>query len=218
MSTFQLSAEEQAQAQALQARNKRWLLWLGGAALAFGVVAMVGLPPLYRWWCAATGTQLSPTAAGWAGEVRTGRFVTVYCDAVVADDLPVTFAPVLRELGRVEVGMDVQATYELRNDSDQELLIHPVHSVSPREAATPFVMKVCFCFNDFVLAPGEAKSFPIVFNLRPELPDAVANVRLCYHLFKKASTAAERQAQMERIRATVPGAVLSPPDAPGAIP
>jgi len=218
MSTFQLSADEQARAQAIQARNQRWLLWLGCTALACGVFAMVGVPPLYRLWCAVTGTQLSPSATGWVGEVRTGRFVTVYCDAVVADDLPVTFAPVQRDLGQIEVGMDVKTTYELRNDSDQELLIHPVHSISPREAATPFVMKVCFCFNDFVLKPGQSMTFPIVFNLQPTLPDSAANIRLCYHLFKKASTPAERQAQMEHIRLNVPGAILSPPDAAGTTP
>ncbi|HET9822122.1 MAG TPA: cytochrome c oxidase assembly protein, partial [Burkholderiaceae bacterium] len=42
----------------------------------------------------------------------------------------------------------------------------------------------CFCFNEYTLAPGEARSWPVVFVIDPKLPRDVTTITLSYTFFE----------------------------------
>ncbi len=207
----------QATQRATRQRNVRGLLWLVPVPILMALLGLFAYKPFYRLWCTYTGTGNAPTqgSIAAAATVHTGRFVTVFFDSQNPDKLPISFAPVVPSL-RVEVGADGATTYLFENLSDRSVFIHPVHAVSPINAAKKFGMKVCFCFNDQVFRPHERKEFPIVFTLAPDLDERIHTVSLNYTMFAKAENDVDRAAQREQIRTELGATVVSPADAPAA--
>jgi len=54
------------------------------------------------------------------------------------------------------------------------------------QAAAHFNKLECFCFNEYTLAPGERKSWPVVFYVDPKLPKDVTTITLSYTFFEVA--------------------------------
>ena len=67
---------------------------------------------------------------------------------------------------QVEVGREAANIYHLENTGREILYIRPIHQVSPIAATPHFGMRLCFCFNDQVIQPGETKTFPGRLHLR----------------------------------------------------
>lgn len=186
----------------------RWKLALliAGLPVMMGLLAFVAMPRLYSLWCTVTGTGMNPNNAAIAAapDAPTGRFVEVFFESKAYDGLPVKFwcdKPSVQ----VEVGREASNTYYLQNTGPAALHIRPIHQVSPIAATPHFGMRLCFCFNDQILQPGETKEFPVAFTFSPKLDERTSTVSVCYSLFSITPGAA-RSADQLRIQREVEGA------------
>ena len=59
-----------------------------------------------------------------------------------------------------------------------------IPSYAPMRAAAHFTKVECFCFNEYTLAPGESKQWPVVFVIDPKLPREVTTITLSYTFFE----------------------------------
>ena len=192
----------------------RWKLAavVGGLPLAMGLTAFFAMPPLYSLWCTLTGTGMNPNNAAVANApaAPTGRFVEVFFESRIYDGLPVRFWCEQPSV-QVEVGREAFNTYWLENTSDRPIHIRPIHQVSPIAATPHFGMRLCFCFNDQTVQPGEKLEFPVAFTFAPALDPRTATVSVCYSLFS-ISPGAPRSEDQIRIQREVEkaGGVVSP--------
>ena len=179
--------------------------------------ALFAFRTIYQLWCRETGTQLSANskAIAFAPSVHTGRFVKVYFEASVLDSLPVSFTA--RDAQQmVEVGQDGTNFYRFHNLTGRVVRMRPVHYVCPINASRQFGMKVCFCFKDQVLGPGETREYPVVYCFSPDLDQRIHTASICYSLFSLELTESDQELN-RRIAATVGarGGVVSPRRDPG---
>ena len=181
--------------------------------VAMLLIGLFVFRPLYSMWCQLSNSGLRPNNAAVAAalSVHTGRFVTVYFGAKVYDDLPVRFWGD-RDHVEVEVGTDGSTAYHFKNLSDHVVRLRPVHGLSPSDAVPAFGMKVCFCFNDQVLQPGEEKTYPVIFTFSPQLDERIHTVSLDYFLFAKTG---DEGALESRIASSIPAGEVVSPRQPG---
>ena len=208
-----MSAEQKSSAIAAPAAgNTKLLLVLVATAVVMVAFAFVVLPPLYNLFCREGGSSMSPnnpTVAN-AANVATGRYVEVFFESKIFDKLPLRFAPE-HERQRVEVGQDTKNVYRLQNLSDQVVRFRPIHQVDPGIIQEHFGMKVCFCFNDQEIGPGEERELPVVYRFDPAMDARVQDVTICYSLL--ALVEGEDEAtSLKRLEAAGggKGAVVSP--------
>ena len=181
-----------AEAALLRQDNRRML-----AKLAVIAVAMFGfgyaLVPVYRAVCEALGinvlsrAELAQRQADVSGQaaansqVDVSRTVTVEFDANAHG--PWSFKPAQRAVD-VHPGQLVTVMYEFRNLQDRAMVAQAVPSYAPRQAAAHFNKLECFCFNQYTLAPGESRQWPVVFVIDPRLPGDVRTITLSYTFFE----------------------------------
>jgi cytochrome c oxidase assembly protein subunit 11 len=167
---------------AVARRNRRLRVIL--AAISLGMLGFgFGLIEFYPLLCRATGVQTAPNNPEIAAAAPrpTGRIIEVFFEKKVFDHLPVRFFPD-EECQHAEVGIDHHNVYHFKNLSARPLHFRPIHQISPPVAGKAFGMKLCFCFNDQVIAPGETKDFEVVYTFAPELHESVTTVQICYSL------------------------------------
>jgi cytochrome c oxidase assembly protein subunit 11 len=192
----------------------RWklLVLVSALPLMMALLAFFAMPRLYSLWCTLTGTGMNPNNATVAAApaAPTGRFVEVFFESKIYDGLPVRFWCAQPSV-QVEVGREASNVYYLENSGSTVLHIRPIHQVSPIAATPHFGMRLCFCFNDQKIQPGERKEFPVVFSFAPALDPRTATVSVCYSLFSIKPGAA-RSADQLRIQQEVEatGGVVSP--------
>jgi cytochrome c oxidase assembly protein subunit 11 len=181
--------------QALQRDNLRMT-----AKLAVIVVVMAGfgyaLVPMYRAICDALGINvlavseqratagpLTATAAEKARntQVDTSRTITVEFDANARG--PWDFKPAQRSV-QVHPGELATVMYEFRNVQNRTMAAQAIPSYAPKQAAAHFNKLECFCFNEYTLAPGESRQWPVVFVVDPKLPRDVTTITLSYTFFE----------------------------------
>ncbi len=177
----------------LQRDNRRML-----AKLAVIVVLMFGfgyaLVPMYRAICNALGINILSlsemlTSPGLSGtrqrpastQIDTSRSVTIEFDANARG--PWDFKPAVNSL-RVHPGELATVMYEFRNTQDRTMAAQAIPSYAPQQAAAHFNKLECFCFNEYLLQPGEKKQWPVVFYLDPKLPKDVTTITLSYTFFE----------------------------------
>lgn len=179
--------------------NTRALWILGGAALFIMFFFLFGFRSLYRLWCSVSGTGLNPNnvTVVQAPAVATGRFLSVHFESKIFDDLPVLFWAE-KSTDRIEVGEDARNTYHLRNLSDQAVHLRPVHQVAPFNASPHFAMRVCFCFQDQIIAAHEEKSFPVIYRFAPVLDKRINDIALCYSVFNVVGAPSQALLDAER--------------------
>lgn len=176
----------------LLAANRRLLSRLVvvvGVMFGFGYA----LVPMYRAICDALGINVLALAerGGTAGaraaaeaantQVDTGRTVTVEFDANARG--PWDFKPALRSL-QVHPGEVATVMYEFRNRQDRTMAAQAIASYAPLQAGSHFSKIECFCFNEYTLAPGESRTWPVVFVIDPKLPRDVTTITLSYTFFE----------------------------------
>jgi len=158
------------------------------AALMFGFG--YALVPMYRAICDALGINV--LAVGEARKVGDGasrantqvdrsRTITVEFDANVRG--PWDFKPAVRSL-EVHPGELATVIYEFKNIQNRTMSAQAIPSYAPRHSAAHFNKLECFCFNEYQLAPGEAKSWPVAFIVDPKLPKDVTTITLSYTFFE----------------------------------
>ena len=160
------------------------------AALMFGFG--YALVPLYRTICEALGINVlslaeqRTSAAGQKAvtpntQVDRSRTITVEFDANARG--PWDFKPAVRSL-QVHPGELTTVMYTFRNAQDHTMAAQAIPSYAPKQAMPHFNKLECFCFNEYTLAPGESKSWPVVFVIDPKLPKDVTTITLSYTFFE----------------------------------
>ena len=71
-----------------------------------------------------------------------------------------------------------------RNNTNKELTLTIIPSVSPGLAAEQVKKVQCFCFEEQTLLPYEEQEWPIRFYIDSELSSNVNNIYLSYTLFE----------------------------------
>ena len=179
----------------LRSENLRIMAKL--AVVAAGMFAFgYAMIPLYRAICEVTGINILSLAerqvpgggkAGKAAEglrnsqVDTQRTITVEFDANSRG--PWRFKPAQRSI-QVHPGELATVMYEFENVQDRRMSAQAIPSYAPRQATPHFNKLECFCFNQYTLAPGEKKEWPVVFVIDPRLPRDVTTITLSYTFFE----------------------------------
>jgi len=178
---------------ALRSDNRRML---GKLAVVAAVMFGFGyaLVPMYRAICEALGINVltlneqRATSEKWLGrqavantQVDTSRSITVEFDANVRG--PWDFKPAVRSI-QVHPGELTTVQYEFRNIQNRIMAAQAIPSYAPRQSGPHFNKLECFCFNEYTLAPGESKTWPVAFVIDPKLPKDVTTITLSYTFFE----------------------------------
>ena len=174
----------------LLADNRRMLGKLLVVALAmfgFGFA----LVPMYRAICDALGVNVLSAVEQKREDVVTGRrlntqvdttrTITVEFDANARG--PWDFKPAVASM-QVHPGEMATVMYEFRNAQGRTMAAQAIPSYAPRQAEPHFNKLECFCFNEYTLAPGESRQWPVVFVIDPKLPKDVTTITLSYTFFE----------------------------------
>ncbi len=161
------------------------LLVIVAVMTAFGYA----LVPMYRAICEALGVNVLTLAEKRSADERpaantqvdTARTVTVEFDANVRG--PWDFKPAQRSV-QVHPGELTTVMYEFRNRQGRTMAAQAIPSYAPMQARPYFNKIECFCFNEWKLAPGESKSWPVAFIVDPKLPKDVTTITLSYTFFE----------------------------------
>ena len=168
------------------------LLVVTAGMFAFGYA----LVPMYQAICEFTGINIlalgereipgSGNARTKAknSQIDTTRTITVEFDANARG--PWKFKPAQSSL-QVHPGEMTTVMYEFENVQDRVMSAQAIPSYAPRQAATHFNKLECFCFNQYTLAPGEKKQWPVVFVIDPKLAKDVTTITLSYTFFEVGS-------------------------------
>jgi cytochrome c oxidase assembly protein subunit 11 len=73
---------------------------------------------------------------------------------------------------------------------DRTMAAQAIPSYAPMRASAHFNKVECFCFNEYILKPGERKEWPVVFYIDPQLPKDVTTITLSYTFFEVAGKVA----------------------------
>ena len=162
------------------------------ATLMFGFG--YALVPLYRSICEALGINVLSVSEREAGafgkpardgaantQVDLSRTVTVEFDANAHG--PWDFKPAVHSL-QVHPGELATVMYEFRNVQSRTMAAQAIPSYAPKQATAHFNKLECFCFNEYTLAPGESRQWPVVFVIDPKLPRDVSTITLSYTFFE----------------------------------
>jgi cytochrome c oxidase assembly protein subunit 11 len=164
------------------------------ATLMFGFG--YALVPMYRAICDALGINVlslseQRVSQGWLGgskvgskgnsQVDTSRTITVEFDANARG--PWSFKPAVSSL-QVHPGELTTVLYKFRNEQNRTMAAQAIPSYAPQQAAPHFNKLECFCFNEYILAPGEERQWPVVFVIDPKLPRDVTTITLSYTFFE----------------------------------
>jgi cytochrome c oxidase assembly protein subunit 11 len=170
--------------------------------LAIVAVGMFGfgyaLVPMYKAICEITGVNIlalgEKELPGSSNarltdikntQVDTSRTITVEFDANARG--PWHFKPMQSSL-QVHPGELTTVMYEFQNVQDRTMSAQAIPSYAPREAAAYFNKVECFCFNQYTLAPGEKKQWPVVFVVDSKLAKNVNTITLSYTFFEVGSS------------------------------
>jgi cytochrome c oxidase assembly protein subunit 11 len=187
---------------ALRRENRRMV-----GKLVVVVAGMFGfgyaLVPMYRTICDALGINVLSvservTGQGGAGkaqrstQVDYSRKVTIEFDANARG--PWLFKPAQSSI-EVHPGEMATVMYDFQNVQDRTMAAQAIPSYAPRQASAHFNKIECFCFNEYILKPGERKQWPVVFYVDPKLPRDVTTITLSYTFFEVAGKVAGTDAR-----------------------
>ena len=164
------------------------------AMLGFGYA----LGPIYDAICRVTGINVlalserniwgQPSGGAVANtQVDESRTITVEFDTNVRG--PWQFAPSVRTM-QVHPGALNTVMYEFQNVQNRRMAAQAIPSYAPQQAGAHFNKLECFCFNQYVLEPGEKNSWPVVFVVDPKLSKDVKTITLSYTFFEVAGAVA----------------------------
>jgi cytochrome c oxidase assembly protein subunit 11 len=173
--------------------NRRMLRKL--VVVAIGMFGFgYALVPMYKAICEITGVNilaLGEKELPGSGNARlenvkntqvdTSRTITVEFDANVRG--PWHFKPMQSSV-KVHPGELTTVMYEFQNVQDRTMSAQAIPSYAPHEAAAYFNKVECFCFNQYTLAPGEKKQWPVVFVVDSKLAKNVNTITLSYTFFE----------------------------------
>lgn len=165
--------------------GKLGVIVLGMFAFGYALV------PIYKAICEVTGINIlaladrqipgaTPNLPANTQVDRT-RTITVEFDANARG--PWHFKPARNTL-EVHPGELTTVMYEFQNTQNRTMSAQAIPSYAPAQAAAHFNKLECFCFNQYTLAPGEKKQWPVAFVIDPKLPKDVNTITLSYTFFE----------------------------------
>jgi len=164
----------------------RKLAVVAGGMFVFGYA----LVPIYKHICEITGINIlalgerevpGNSRAAPNSQVDYSRKITVEFDANARG--PWDFKPAVRSV-QVHPGELATVMYEFRNVQDRRMSAQAIPSYAPRQAANHFNKLECFCFEQYNLAPGESKQWPVAFVIDPKISKDVTTITLSYTFFE----------------------------------
>ena len=159
------------------------------------VLAMFGfgyaLVPIYKAICEMTGINIlalgdrqipgaTPKLAA-NTQVDVSRTITVEFDANSRG--PWLFKPAQNSV-KVHPGELATVMYEFQNTQNRTMSAQAIPSYAPAQAGAHFNKLECFCFQQYTLAPGEKKQWPVAFVIDPKLSKDVQTITLSYTFFE----------------------------------
>jgi cytochrome c oxidase assembly protein subunit 11 len=176
-------------------RRDNWRM-VGKLAAVVALMFAFGyaLVPIYRTICTALGINVLSLAeidvqGGARGQKNTqvdlSRSITIEFDANARG--PWEFKPEKRSVV-VHPGELTTVMYEFRNVQSRTMAAQAIPSYAPMQAMPHFNKLECFCFNQYTLAPGESKRWPVVFVIDPKLSKDVKTITLSYTFFEVGGT------------------------------
>jgi len=195
-----MSADDQGERQARREKRQQRLNRSMLAKLLVFVCVMGGfgyaMVPMYKTICEVRGVNVvargDADAAGYRGkgapvnsQVDLARSVTVEFDANARG--PWEFHPAQSSVV-VHPGEMTTVMYEFRNTQARTMTAQAIPSYAPGVAAGHFTKVECFCFTQHTLAPGESKTWPVVFYVDDKLPKDVRTITLSYTFFEVGGT------------------------------
>ncbi len=156
------------------------------------------LVPLYLAICEMTGINIlalgekelpgsgnARLAAPQNSQVDSSRTITVEFDANARG--PWQFKPMQNSI-QVHPGEMATVMYEFQNVQERTMSTQAIPSYAPQQAGPHFNKVECFCFNQYTLAPGEKKQWPVVFVVDKKLSKDVTTITLSYTFFEVGSS------------------------------
>lgn len=174
----------------LQNENTKMLAKLG--VIVFGMFLFgYALVPFYRAICEMTGINVLALAEQKIPgaipklpantQVDLTRSITVEFDSNARG--PWHFKPAQNTL-KVHPGELTTVIYEFQNMQNRTMSAQAIPSYAPVQAGAYFNKLECFCFQQYTLAPGEKKQWPVAFVIDPKLSKDVSTITLSYTFFE----------------------------------
>ena len=167
------------------------------AVVACGMFAFgYALIPIYKHICEMTGINILSLSerqvpgGGTAGrdvkvphnsQIDRSRTITVEFDANARG--PWDFKPAQASV-KVHPGELTTVMYQFQNIQNRRMAAQAIPSYAPRQAAAHFNKLECFCFNQYILEPGEKREWPVAFVIDPRLSKDVTTITLSYTFFE----------------------------------
>ncbi|TDP07638.1 cytochrome c oxidase assembly protein subunit 11 [Roseateles asaccharophilus] len=130
-------------------------------------------------------------------QIDYSRKITVEFDANARG--PWDFKPAVNHV-EVHPGELTTVMYEFRNVQNKIMSAQAIPSYAPKQATSHFNKLECFCFNEYTLAPGETKQWPVAFVIDPKLPRDVKTITLSYTFFEVAGKGQKQAAVVAQPR------------------
>jgi cytochrome c oxidase assembly protein subunit 11 len=162
------------------------------AIIVMGMFAFgYALVPMYRAICEMTGINVLalgdkriPGASSNLPantQIDLARSIIVEFDSNVRG--PWHFKPAQNSL-KVHPGELTTVMYEFQNTQNRTMSAQAIPSYAPAQAGAHFNKLECFCFQQYTLAPGEKKQWPVAFVIDPKLSRDVKTITLSYTFFE----------------------------------
>lgn len=174
----------------LQNENTKMLGKLGVIVLGMFLFGYA-LVPFYRAICEMTGINVLALAEQKIPgaipklpantQVDLTRSITVEFDSNARG--PWHFKPAQKTL-KVHPGELTTVMYEFQNTQNRTMSAQAIPSYAPAQAAAHFNKLECFCFQQYTLAPGEKKQWPVAFVIDPKLSKDIQTITLSYTFFE----------------------------------
>lgn len=168
-----------------QRKIRRLAMLLGLVALGmlgFGYV----LVPIYNVMCKAFGingkTNEQPISYNASNPIDKSRWITIEFVTSRNNQMPWEFTPLVKKI-RVHPGEISRIAFFAKNDSDHEMTVQAIPSVTPGLAAKHLKKTECFCFTQQTLKAGESMDMPVLFHIDRDLPKDVNEMTLSYTMF-----------------------------------
>lgn len=152
------------------------------------VVLMFGfgyaMVPLYNVLCkqlginGKTGGQVVLDDTG----IDESRTITVQFLATTNAYIPWEFRPRLRTI-RMHPGENKAVAYFAKNNTDHEMTVQAIPSVTPSGAAKFLKKTECFCFTQQKMKGQEEMDWPLLFHIDKNVPKNIHTITLAYTLF-----------------------------------
>jgi len=162
--------------------------------LVAGVIGMFGfgyaLVPIYNVMCKSFGINGKPTNAAEAMDntVDYSRTITVQFLATRNNYLPWKFHPLTKSV-KIHPGENKKVAFFAQNETESDMVVQAIPSVTPGQAASHLKKTECFCFTKQMMKGRQGMEWPLLFHLDRDLPKHIRTVTLSYTLFDITKTA-----------------------------